>query len=169
MRIGFVFTNFNNSLLTIQSVKSIEDNRLDVECRVVIVDNDSTCGEKQILAEAIMPSFVKILWNKNNIGYFSGLNSGLDDINDGDFDCDLIIIGNNDLVFDEVFFKSICNNYHKMINHSVVCPSILTIDGVYQNPHLFKEVGRLREFVWDLFYSNYFLSELNRVKFFYFY
>ena len=36
--------------------------------------------------------------------------------------------------------------------------SILTIDGVYQNPHLRNEVGRVREFIWSLYHSNYLLS-----------
>jgi GT2 family glycosyltransferase len=160
MKVGFVFTNYNNSLLTVQAINSIETNKSDCACSIVIIDNCSTDIERDILFNNILSSSVKVVFNKINIGYFPGLNLGIDELIKNHFDFDLIVIGNNDLVFDRSFFQSISDNYLKIKEFPVVCPSIVTIDGFYQNPHVYKNISRFREIIWDIYYSNYYFSLL---------
>jgi GT2 family glycosyltransferase len=160
MRIAFVFTNFNNSLLTIQAVNSIIENKFDIYCNIFIIDNDSCELEKKILFNNYFPKFVVIIWNKKNIGYFPGLNLGLDYITHSNLLFDLVVVGNNDLVFDHDFFKSANFHLTKLSDYSVVSPSILTLDGIYQNPHLLNQASRFREILWDLYYSNFYVSKI---------
>jgi GT2 family glycosyltransferase len=81
MKIGFAFTNYNNSLLSIQAAKSISENKGDFDCRIILVDNSSKEDEKNILMESgALPSICSVLWSPINVGYFAGLNLGIDEL-----------------------------------------------------------------------------------------
>ena len=42
----------------------------------------------------------------------------------------------------------------------VISPDLVTLDGVHQNPHVINKISKRREIIYDLYYSNYFLSIL---------
>lgn len=161
MKLGFTFTNYNNSLLSIQAAQSIASNRGEYDYEIVLVDNASTEHERKILAEpGALPPNCRVLWNTANVGYFAGLNLGIDALLDGGAHFDAIVIGNNDLVFDLAFFSGIRGASAKLASHAVISPSIVTLDGVQQNPHVISGVSRFREIVWDLYFSNFSISRL---------
>lgn len=161
MKIGFVFTNYNNSKLSIQAARSIADSARDCDFDIVIVDNASKEQERTILAEpGILPSSCFVLWSETNTGYFGGLNLGIDQLKKRNGDLDAVVIGNNDLVFDYAFFDHMKNRAKDFDKFSVICPSIVTLDNVYQNPHVVDGISRVREIVWDIYFSNFMLSRL---------
>lgn len=161
MKIGFTFTNYNNSRLSIQAAQSIAANHGDYEYEIVLVDNASTDEERSILAEpGALPLYCSVIWNERNVGYFDGLNIGITALQDLSSQYDAIIIGNNDLVFEPDFFNGLKRRSEIFANQSVVSPDIITLDDEHQNPHVISGVSRFREFIWDLYFSNYPLSQL---------
>lgn len=42
--------------------------------------------------------------------------------------------------------------------YPVISPNLITLDGVHQNPHVLHSVSPLREIIYDMYYSNYYLS-----------
>lgn len=161
MKIGFTFTNYNNSALSIQAAQSIAANHGEHSYEIVLVDNASTESERRILAEpGALPPHCRVLWNATNLGYFDGLNMGVDALRAGNEQFDAIVIGNNDLVFEQAFFAGINGASAALAAHAIVSPSIVTLDGVHQNPHVISGVSRFRELVWDLYFSNFALSRL---------
>ncbi|MCZ8076091.1 MAG: hypothetical protein CFE41_09330 [Burkholderiales bacterium PBB2] len=161
MKIGFTFTNYNNSALSIQAAQSIASNHGLDNYEIVFVDNASTEQERSILAApGALPANCRIIWNETNVGYFEGLNLGIEALRVQDQKHDVIVIGNNDLVFEPSFFAGLSKSAGKLAGHAVISPSITTLDGVHQNPHVISGVSRFREVVWDLYFSNFALSRL---------
>lgn len=161
MKIGFAFTNYNNSHLSIQAAQSIAAHHGDCEYEIVLVDNASSDDERSILgAPSVLPPRCSVLWSECNVGYFGGLNMGIDALQDFACDYDAIVVGNNDLVFESDFFEGMKRRKETFAEHSVVSPDIITLDHEHQNPHVISGVSRFREIVWDLYFSNFKLSQL---------
>jgi GT2 family glycosyltransferase len=160
LSIGFVFTNYNNSRLSIQCVDSIIKNRGDCKTSIVLIDNASKEDERAILRHWEGGGDCETIWNDVNLGYFAGLNVGIDHLLGKGQEYDVVIIGNNDLVFDELFFFELRRNISLISLRSVVCPAIRTLDNEHQNPHVIDGISRLREVIWDLYFSNFYLSRV---------
>lgn len=161
MKVGFVFTNFNNSHFTREAVHSLSLNNFDCESVIVIVDNKSDESEIKILEEikADFP-FIYLIFNNENLGYFSGLNIGISFLRDNHKNIDHIIVGNNDLIFPHDFLKSIFENDSVCNKYAVISPDIITLDGVHQNPQVISKISKFRDFIYDLYYTSYLLSLL---------
>ena len=105
MNLGFVFTNYNNSDHTLSLVTSIQASLYN-KCnyKVIIVDNNSKQDDVSIL-KSLNKSFqnVVILFEKNNVGYFNGLNIGLEYLNSFYPDFKHVVMGNNDIKLDGFF------------------------------------------------------------------
>lgn len=161
--IGFVFTNFNNSLLTIQCIKSILKIKELVNFKIIVVDNNSNKNEVQILMEG--ESFfnhkdLHVIYNSTNIGYFKGLNKGLKYLRRLKMEFNFIVVGNNDLLFHQNFFISLNINKNKYRKYPVICPNIITLDGIHQNPHVLYKVSKPRKLIYYLYFSNYKIASL---------
>jgi GT2 family glycosyltransferase len=162
MNIGFVFTNYNNSTFSLKLIKSLQ-NALQNNCQyfIVIVDNNSSIEEKKILYNNFSNSLnIKILFEPDNHGYFSGLNIGIKYLRINYQEISHIIIGNNDLEFDISFYKQLINSFHLFNDYPVISPNIISSDGFHQNPHVITKISRFRELVYNVFYSYYFLSKI---------
>lgn len=160
MNLGFVFTNFNNSKVTRDAVQSIYQNCLYHVVNVVIVDNKSEQSEVESLMVLKRDfSDINIIINDENLGYFKGLNVGLKFLKDHfNVVMDLTIIGNNDLIFQQNFFKSISLNKTIFEKYPVISPNLITLDGIHQNPHVISKISRFRELIYDLYYTSYLLA-----------
>ena len=158
-KIGMVFTNYNNTQFTSQLLDSLYTYIENID--VVIVDNFSNIQNRKDLKK-LEAKYKKVnfIYLKYNIGYFQGLNFGLNFLRTKNINYEYFIIGNNDLIFnsrlltDHNKIKALCE--HKLI----IAPSIMDKDGNFQNPHVFKSISNIRLAVYDLFYSNYFLAKL---------
>lgn len=162
MDIGYVCVNYNNSSYTRDAVKSLVVNQ-EHEFHIVVVDNNSDRANVEILQKLQAEhANVEIVFNDTNVGYFRGLNVGIVRLKIGKPDIEFIVVGNNDLLFPPDFGNSIAENSAALRLHPVICPDIVTLDGVHQNPHVIKRISRFREVVYDIYYSNYYLALLIR-------
>lgn len=161
MKFGFVFTNYNNSQYTKDVIHSLSINKNFDDCFIVIVDNNSEADDLDNLKKinTNYPS-VKIIFNVENCGYFKGLNIGIKYLRDKNPDIDFITIGNNDLYFSLDYLDAIIDKRNLFDKHPVVSPDLITLDGVHQNPHVIDKISKSREIIYDLYYSNYYLSVL---------
>lgn len=161
MKVGFVFTNYNNSQYTRDVIHSISLNANFNDSYIVIIDNKSELGDIEQLKniEQDYPS-VKIIYNNENSGYFKGLNIGIKYLREQYHEIQHIIIGNNDLFFPKDFKDMLYSKTSLFEQYPVVSPDLITLDGVHQNPHVIEKISKIREVIYDMYYSNYYLSLL---------
>lgn len=159
MKIGFVFTNYNNSMYSIEAVRSILKNTNSDSAHIVIVDNNSDVKNVELLKDTLNKhKHIHLILNKSNIGYFNGLNCGIKYLRNIKEKLELIVVGNNDLIFPINFINSIHSNLSKFQHHAVISPNIITLDGVHQNPHVIHGISKFREIIFDLYYCNYYFA-----------
>lgn len=156
MNICYVCTNYNNSEYTFKAIESLildEDNLY----KIVVIDNNSNLSEVGLLKN-LLSTFecVDIIFNDVNVGYFGGLNLGLNYIKSLKLTFDWVIVGNNDLLFPANFSSQLSLLNSELINHPVVSPDIVTIEGEHQNPHVISNISRVREIFYDIYFYNYF-------------
>lgn len=160
MKIGYVCTNFNNSDVTIEAFESLLATP-GHEYVCVAVDNASSPEERSKLkAYCATRGECEVVLCKENLGYFNGLNQGLDHMRTTHPDVEWILIGNNDLEFDIGFADRLEAMRETYQNHSVISPDIVTLDGDHQNPHVISKISPLRECIYDLYYSNFVLARI---------
>jgi GT2 family glycosyltransferase len=161
MKLVFVMTNYNNSLITKESVKSIWKISGLNDPYILVVDNSSISEETNILKKFQVSNKDKnllVFFEKTNHGYFPGLNIGIDHILKTRIEFDAMIIGNNDLFFPEDFLTNYIKYSFRFEQYSVVSPNLITLDGIHQNPHVLKKISNIRKFIYNIYFSNYYLS-----------
>jgi GT2 family glycosyltransferase len=159
MKVGFVFTNYNNSHFTRQAIHSISLNDNFDNCYIVVVDNKSEIEDIELLKLIkIDYPHIEVIFNEVNLGYFKGLNIGIKYLRDKYEELDNIVIGNNDLFFPIDFVNKLISFRAIFEIHPIISPDIITIDGVHQNPHVVEKISKFRELIYDIYYSNYFIS-----------
>lgn len=162
MNLGYICTNYNNSHFTKDAVKSLVASAgSNHDLRIIVVDNESTTEQRDCLKKlADEYACVDLLLNQTNVGYFPGLNCGINRMREKFPDVNYIVIGNNDLIFPIDFCSKVEAQLHLLEEYPVVSPDIITLDGEHQNPHVIKEISVIREIVYDLYYFNYALAQL---------
>lgn len=162
MKFIFIAVNYNGSFHT----KNYLDSLCDVvvpegsSLEAIIVDNKSSDEDVSSLREIIgQYGFSRLVELDENIGYFKGLNAGIDA-------CmrqanDVLIVGNNDLKFDGDFLNNLKNiEYENDV--LVIAPNIITLDGRRQNPHVVVEVPLLEKIKSRIYFSNYYVAQFLR-------
>jgi len=159
MKIGFVFTNFNNSTFTRNLITSISLNINYHNSVILIVDNNSTIEDKINLKklEKEYPEII-FIFSDQNVGYFKGLNIGLKYLRDNFKEIGHIVVGNNDLFFPNDFLVKMAGNIKIFEKYPVVAPDIISLEGIHQNPHVINKISNFRNLVYDIYYSNYYIS-----------
>jgi GT2 family glycosyltransferase len=162
MKLGYVCTNFNNSHVTVDAVRSLVASAGELhELRIVVVDNLSNAEQRDALKRLAQEfSCVDLILNEENVGYFPGLNCGIRHMRATYPDTQHLVIGNNDLVFAPGFCAQVDAQRSLLDTHAVVSPDIVTLDGEHQNPHVIRTISKKRELVYDLYYSDYHLAQL---------
>jgi GT2 family glycosyltransferase len=160
MKIGYVCTNYNNSSYTRAAVRTLVADP-EHEYRVVIVDNasdqDAVAGLRALQADHAQ---VHLILNRENVGYFRGLNQGIRYLRTEHPEIDWMAVGNNDLEFPSGFARSLEAHSVRLSAHAVISPDIVTVDGVHQNPHVISHISKVREAFYDLYFSNYYVGLL---------
>ena len=86
MRYGYVCTNYNNSHFTVTAVETLMANAAPPAV-IVVVDNDSADGEvEKLRALAARYDRVRLVLSPDNVGYFAGLNLGIEAVRGDDLD-----------------------------------------------------------------------------------
>lgn len=159
-RVDLVAVNYNNSSFTLGMLASLESS-LDYLGVIVIVDNAS--GENDLLALkegvfnfSIRGLSIEVIESKVNVGYFPGLNLGVEHLRSMRGPQERpVVICNNDLHFSENFFKILMDGRVSDDSIHVVCPSVKTVDGVYQNPSMATPPSSFKKFFYSIYYTNY--------------
>lgn len=158
MKLGYVCTNFNSSDATLFAIETLCANT-GHDIHVVVVDNKSDPAELQKL-KGLSAANVDVLDVGENLGYFKGLNAGIDVLRKRRPDIEWMVIGNNDLEFSADFCRKLEAILPEMAEKPVISPDIVTGDGEHQNPHVISGISPVRELFYDLYYSNYYVGLL---------
>ena len=142
-----ITVNYNNAELTNYMITTIKSKNV----KIIIVDNNSSDKGKLQKGDNI-----ELILLNNNIGYFPAINIALNRANVSLYD--YIIICNNDLVFNSDFFEILENKSYDE-NIFAICPRILDLDGIDQNPMLDKKISKIKFFFYDLYYKNYLIGQ----------
>jgi GT2 family glycosyltransferase len=160
MKTAFICVNYNNSKVTIEYILNILNIKQSFDVKVIIVDNASNEKDVNDLDKFIHDyknNDLVLIKSKRNLGYFKGLNLGLNYLNKVEFD--YVVIGNNDLIFEHNFInelrlKNIDNNVF------VISPNIIRTDGVHQNPHIANKFNFFQRLYRKLYFSNYYIGNI---------
>ena len=158
MSISFVCINFNNSKITKDYLLSVLAIKANYQIKIIIIDNASHKQDVEELSsfiESLNFKFIKLIKSKTNLGYFKGLNLGLKYLkNDKN---DFIIIGNNDLTFDNNFLNLLTEK--KVANNTlVIAPKIITREGLNQNPHFINKFTFSQKLFRRIYFSNFYVG-----------
>lgn len=162
MVIGVVTVNYNNANLTRNLIESLAQRGNAGNLDLVVVDNASEEEDQKRLQEVQKNySWVKVVMSNENVGYFSGLNIGIEILRKQTKPVDTIIICNNDIEFPAEFLQTLESLAADTLSKfPVISPSIVTPTGDHQNPHVVSHIGKLRYLVWRIYYSNYTLARI---------
>jgi GT2 family glycosyltransferase len=158
----YVFVNYNNSKESILTIESILNTEFDNFDHIIIIDNASNTKNIELLESFLNQknNNIILLKNDNNLGYFGGLNIGINFVNQNNLKFNALIIGNNDLSFPKDFKSMIFKKSNLFLNYPVISPNIITLDGEHQNPHVISSISKIREVIYDLIYMNYFFLKI---------
>jgi GT2 family glycosyltransferase len=160
MNFTFIHVNFNNTQKTIDCCASILRNNTK-EYAIIIVDNNSSANEREKLIrwyEGENPSIITLQLLSENIGYFPALNYGLTHCVKR-FESDYIIIGNNDLVFEDSFLLKLSKRHYEN-NTYIISPNVVNIDNNHQNPQVKYRYTKLQLLFLDLYFFHYWIAAL---------
>ena len=154
--VSVVFNDFKNTYELCQSIESIKFEKKLIEC--ILVDNsDSKLVQSLIDKLSDSFSFVKILRPKKNLGYFGAFNFFFESsFFDRSF-VQVVVLCNNDLIFSENFLDRFSRSSYPNDVY-VVCPDVLTVEGVHQNPHVLQPRSSLVRLKLDFYFTHYYLA-----------
>ena len=158
-KIAFVCVDYNGWNYTNKFCQSLSEQLgegVDFSLRCVVVDN----SKNEINSQNIINGLTSWEWavycpTGENLGYFGGINFGLNSLNLDDWD--FVVVCNNDLEFDVDFCRNLISKSY-LENVFSVCPSVITADGIYQNPHVLHPIGRMKKLKYDLYYMHYYIA-----------
>ena len=162
LKLIYVFVNYNNSNESILTIESILNTEFDNFDQIIIIDNASNTKSLVVLENFLSQknNNIILIKNDNNLGYFGGLNIGINFINQNNLKFDALIIGNNDLSFPKDFKSMIFKKSNLFLNYPVLSPNIITLDGEHQNPHVISSISKIREVIYDIIYMNYYFFKI---------
>ena len=147
-RVACIILNYNDSETTIQLVNSIKG-YVAIHC-IVIVDNASTdCSLEKL--NKLKSEKISIHSAKNNSGYGAGNNLGVQ-IAKEKYGCDIALIANPDVMFDESCIKELVGCFDRNPEAALVAPVQMDKDG-----HVLKSTAWEIPSVWEYILSSLFL------------
>jgi GT2 family glycosyltransferase len=157
VRIAFVCVNYDGFDYTKKMVISLlQQSGIEeyFDINIVVVDNSPQI-DTNLITYCKSQSKVNYIRCEKNEGYFSGLNMGIRSIATETFD--FVIACNNDLEFDSSFCLNLQNTI--VAEHTqIICPDVITLDGVHQNPHHLHALSQKEILAFDLYFTNYYLA-----------
>ena len=157
--VGVVYNNYHDTIDFCQSLSIIEKSGQFLTC--VIVDNsDRDDIQKKIDSLSYQFEFVEVLRPPENLGYFGAFNYFFE--SEFYFSDNTIVLCNNDLIFEKTFCdRYLSSDYPDDV--FVLCPDVVTVDGVHQNPHVRFPLAWYSKLKLDLYFSNYYIARFLRL------
>ena len=152
LNVALVTVNYRSELETVESVLSFRQHYK--HATVVIVDN--SCSSDLEVALAPHLSFINpiLIRPDENLGYFRGLQLGIDLLCEKFADIDYIIVANNDIIYGSTILR-LEHAHHELISKIVISPQVIEQNGRQLNPHVYKGVSSLRLIAVGSLYSFY--------------
>ncbi|GJM57550.1 glycosyltransferase [Erysipelotrichaceae bacterium 66-17] len=135
LKLGFVILHYLALEMTQKCVNAILNTFNNIDIYIVIVDNASYNGSGNQLSTIFeRQKNINVILNEKNEGFARGNNIGFLFLKEN-FDCDYIIIMNNDVIIeDEYFFDKIIETYEK-VKFDILGPDIYVPSRkIHQNP-----------------------------------
>jgi len=162
-KILFISVVYNNYDDTDSLCRSLLNQNRNISHRIncLIIDNSSDNDiSRKILSLQYIYNFVHVLKPEKNLGYFGGLNYGIEACNCHDYSN--VVVCNNDLEFDEDFCDNLLSNNYT--NETlVICPDIVSAIGRHQNPHALAPISRLHRFRLDIYFLHYYIATVTKI------
>lgn len=131
----------------------------DYSAWLVLVDNsDDPTARAAINALVQEFPFSSVLRPGNNLGYFPAITFALEKYAK---EYDLVIAGNNDLKYDKDFSKILSDSIYSD-EIMVICPDVVTAEGVHQNPHHKYRLSWAEKLYFDIYFASYFSARIIR-------
>ncbi|MQB61876.1 glycosyltransferase [Limosilactobacillus reuteri] len=166
-KIGIVILHYETINDTKNCIDSIIDNILDENIYIIVVDNGSKTGTIDSLKKEYKN--VHFIKSPLNIGYAKGNNLGYE-FAKNQLHCELIILANNDIIFDDVNFIDNLRKHYNKEKFDVAGPKIISkLDGNNQNPvaKIFlstKDIIRTKYKFYLLYFLSYFNLDTKIIK-----
>lgn len=156
-KLTFVAVVYNNYSDTVDFIDSLNGQiRPGEGVNCIIVDNSDNSEVRDNLDRmAAAHPFLSVLRPSSNVGYFGAFNYYFD--NNPTEPSETVVLCNNDLIFSAEFVETIRSKQYAD-DVFVVCPDVVTLDGVHQNPHVLKPRTGLQRLKLDLYFSNYYIA-----------
>ncbi len=125
-RIGVVLVNYH----TTREVINIANTYASYDCvdYVVVVNNETRDDEKKEL-KSICDSKIKVIFERDNIGYSRGNNKGIRYLLKEKNKPEYIIISNSDIEVDENVISDIVTKMEQLPQYGAVAPRMINADG----------------------------------------
>jgi len=124
---------------------------------VLIIDNNSIDSEKLLLKDN---RTFEVIFLKKNLGYGAALNRGIDFFIKKDGFDQLLIVGNNDLIYSNDFCNCLEHTSYPK-DAMIISPDIIkTKNNVHQNPFSVNEFTKIERFKYKMLYLNYHITYL---------
>ena len=163
MNIAVILVNYNQCDVTVNCIKSIlSSNHSQTSIDILVVDNSDSSEylldikkqlEKEYINENDSLDYIRVI----NKGYFSGINSGLEQLDLQKFQ--YVVVGNNDLEYDYNFFKCLLGTEIDKDSY-VLAPNIINLDGSHENPRAIKRISNTKKIMYAIYYKSYILAIL---------
>lgn len=132
--VGIVILNYNTWDYTTECIESILGQEMGVPYSIYLVDNASQKKMPRACRKFIDKEYITFIQAKENRGYAAGNNLGIREaISQG---CDMILISNNDVVFQAGTIKVLYTYLLEHPNVGIVGPKVLKQNGKMQETNL---------------------------------
>lgn len=137
---------------------------IGVEIDFLIIDGNSSENCPELFKNKLIgePN-VFVIQNVENLGYYNSVVENFHNIKVNKYQ--YFIVSNCDIEFVNHDFFQIVSNSIK--DHKIIAPSIRNNQGVEQNPHRLKRPGFFIKFFWFIFYTNFFVSKIISLGFYF--
>lgn len=145
------YLQHDKTLLLINSI--FNDTSLNQQHKVVVVDNAYYSNDGVDMHSMLLPFNDRLIYVPNkNEGYFPGLNTGIERVENIDV-YDFIIVCNNDIVFSKDFFQKLSGYLNLSEEDVCLVPNIIGLSGVHQNPQYAHKISLIKRVVLTLIFS----------------
>jgi len=156
-KILILCVNFHSEIITLRFIKELLNQDSVGLIRIVIIDNDDNNVLLPFLSTRIdFKDQIIVFRPGRNLGYFGGVNWGLQQYLNNAPLPDWVIVSNVDIAFKSNNFFSNLLCWDNCLACEVIAPSIFsTLTGRDQNPHLVKRPSYLRMKLYKLIFRYY--------------
>lgn len=142
IRVAYIVLHYQALNETIGCVESIKRKHGDGDALIVVIDNASPNGTGKNLNEIYNEDTnVKVILNKENLGFANGLNTGIKYLRENSFD-GLIVLLNNDTELQTDGWDNLLIKKYEEYKFAALGPDIISLGGkIHSNPSRKQDIS----------------------------